>query len=146
MQDLLDDARIQANKLELHLQRHDLSALLREAVESSQGSGPRRPIVLEMLPSANMVPIVADAARITRVINTYLEQARRSSPTDQPVTVRLTVEDAIARVSVHDGGPAIPIEEQERIWERFHATTRRAGEQEPDPGFGLDCLSEPGVH
>ena len=136
--DLLDDARIQANKLELHLQRHDLSALLREAVESSQGSETRYPIVLEICHPQTWFPFSPMQSASRRVINTYLEQALGFSPTDQPVTVRLTVEDAIARVSVHDGGPALPEEEQGRIWERFHATTRRAGEQEPDPGFGLD--------
>ncbi|HEX6479892.1 MAG TPA: HAMP domain-containing sensor histidine kinase [Ktedonobacteraceae bacterium] len=138
IENLMDDMLIQANNFALHMQHSDLRALLRDAVARKQGSVPQHPIVLEITPSENMVPILADAARITRVINTYLEQALSFSPTDQPVTVRLKVEDTIVRVSVHDAGPAIPVEEQGRIWERFHAATRRAGEQELDAGFGLD--------
>jgi K+-sensing histidine kinase KdpD len=137
LEDLIDDARIQSNELELSLQRHDLRALLREAVESSQRSVPQHLIMLESLPSANGVPVLADAGRIRRVITTYLEQALRCSPPDQPVTVRLTEEQTTVRLSVHDAGPAIPVEEQERIWDRFHASLRMAAEQEPDEGFGL---------
>ena len=101
LEDLIDDTRIQAHKLALSLHRHDLRALLREAVESAQRSAPGHPIVLESLPSANGVPVLADAGRIRRVITTYLEQALRCSPPDQPVTVRLTGEQI-------DGSPLCP--------------------------------------
>ena len=46
----------------------------------------------------------------------------------------------MVRLSVHDAGPAIPVEEQEHLWERFHAPLRMAAAQEPDAGFGLGCI------
>jgi len=115
IKDLIDDARIQSNTLELHMQRWDLSALLREAVAKQQRSAPERTIVLDIVPAEKVIPIIADAERITQVINGYLANALSYAPADQPVTVRLTVEDAVARVSVHDEGPGIPLEEQGRI-------------------------------
>jgi len=137
IKDLIDDARIQSNTLELHMQRWDLIALLREAVAYQQRSAPERTIVLDIVPTEKVVPIVADADRITQVINGYLANALSYSPADQPVTVRLTVEDAVARVSVHDEGPGIPLEEQGRIWDRFYYAKRFADQHELDVSLGL---------
>jgi len=135
--ELIDDARIQANTLELHLNQCDLVALLREAVAYQQRAAPKRTIVLDVMPEEKVVPIIADAERITQVVNSYLANALSYAPADQPVTVQLTVEDAVARVSVHDEGPGIPLEEQGRIWERFYHAKEIAGHHEPDLSLGL---------
>jgi len=135
--DLLDDARLQSNTLQLYPTRWDLNALLREAVATQQRAAPGRTIVLESLPPERVVPVMADAERITQVITRYLTNALSSSPADQPVSVQLTVEGAVARVSVHDQGPDIPGEEQGHIWERFYHAKRTAVQQELDLSSGL---------
>jgi signal transduction histidine kinase len=135
--DLIDDARIQANTLELYLKRSDLVVLLREAVAHQQRLAPERTIVLDIPPAEYTVPIIADAERITQVINSYLMNALSYSSADQPVTVQLTVEDAVARVSVHDEGLGIPVEEQEHIWERFYYSKGIAVRHELGLSLGL---------
>jgi signal transduction histidine kinase len=137
IQDLLDVARLQSHTLQLHPTRWDLNALLREAVVTQQRAAPGRTIVLESLPPDRVVPVMADADRIAQVITRYLANALSSSPADQPVTVQMSVEGAVARVSVHDQGPAISGEEQERIWERFYHAKRTAVQQELDQSSGL---------
>jgi signal transduction histidine kinase len=135
--DLLDDARLQSNTLQLHPTRWDLNALLRAAVATRQRAAPGRTIVLESLPPERVVPVMADAERITQVITRYLTNALSSSPADQPVSVQLTAEGAVARVSVHAQGPDIPGEEQGHIWERFYHAKRTAVQQELDLNTGL---------
>jgi len=137
IKELIDDARIQANTLELHLKQCDLAALLRETVAHQQRLAPERTIVLDVIPIERVVPIMADAERITQVINNYLTNALNYAPADTPVIVQLTVEDARACVSVHDEGPGIPLEEQERIWERFYHAKEIAGHHELDLSLGL---------
>jgi len=134
---LMDDARIQSGTLELHTTRRDLSVLLREAVARQQRLAPERTIVLESMPPERVVPVMVDAERITQVITSYLANALSYSPADQPVTVQLRVEDAVARVSVHDHGPGIPGEEQGRIWGRFYFAREIAEQQELDLSLGL---------
>jgi len=134
---LMDDARIQSNTLELHTARSDLSELLREAVATQQRLAPERTIALECMPQGCVVPVIVDAERITQVITNYLANALSYSPADQPVTVRLTVEDAVARVSVHDQGPGIPGDEQGRIWGRFYFAKEIGEQQELDLCLGL---------
>lgn len=53
------------------------------------------------------------------------------------MTVQLTVGDKVVRVSVHDEGPGILLEEQERTWERFYYVTKITGLHAPAPGVGL---------
>jgi signal transduction histidine kinase len=137
IQALMDDARIQSNTLQLHPTRWDLNALLREAVVTQQRAAPGRTIVLESLPPEHVVPVMADAERITQVITRYLTNALSSSPSDQPVTVQLTVEGAVACVSVHDQGPGIPGEEQGHIWERLYRARGTAVQHELDLSLGL---------
>ena len=134
---LMDDARIQSDTLELHTTHRDLSVLLREAVAAQQRLAPGRTIILESMPPERVVPVNVDAERITQVINNYLANALSYSPADQPVTVQLTVEDAVARVSVHDQGPGIPGEEQGRIWGRFYFAREITEQHELDLSLGL---------
>jgi len=135
--DLIDDARIQTNQLALSLQPSDLLALLKEAVARQQQSAPESMIVLERMTTEDAVPILADAQRITQVLTTYLTNALRSAPGARPVTVELTVEDAVARVAVHDEGPGIPAEEQAHLWDRFYRGKGSAVQHKLDLSLGL---------
>ena len=62
---------------------------------------------------------------------------RQNAPADQPVTVQLAVEEVVARVSVHDEGPGIPVEEQGHIWGRHFYTRGITAQDELDLSFGL---------
>lgn len=137
IQDMIDDARIQTNQLELSLERCDLLVLLKEALAKQQQSRPERMIVLEILPREQAVPIMADAERIKQVVDTYVANALAYSPTERPVTVRLAVEETVARVSVQDEGPGISVEEQAHLWERFYRAKGSAVQHELDLSLGF---------
>jgi len=137
IQDLLDDAHIQSHTFQLHKTRWDLNELLRAAVATQQRAAPERTIVLESVPPEHVVPVLADAERIIRVISSYLANALSYSPADQPVTVQLTAAGAVARVSVHDQGPGISGEEQGHIWERLYRAKGTAVQHELDLSLGL---------
>jgi signal transduction histidine kinase len=135
--DLIDDAQIQTNRLSLHMNHYDLLTLLKEAISKLQQSVPKSTIVLNILPTEQRVPIFADAERITRVLNTYLVNALNNSPRGAPLTVQLVVADSQALVSVRDEGPGIPPDVQGRIWERFYRARGSAVQHELDLSLGL---------
>jgi len=137
IQQLINDARLQSNILEVHLQRCDLSLLLKEAVAMYKRLAPERTIVLENMAPEQVVPVMADPERITQVINAYLGNALSYAPADQPVTVQLTVEDALARVSIHDEGPALPAEVQGHIWGRYYYARGATAQDELDLSLGI---------
>jgi signal transduction histidine kinase len=137
IRDMMDDARIQAHTLTLHMKPHDLIQLVREAVTKRQQQAPERKIILDIKYTEETMPVVADADRIKQVIDIYLSNALDYSPADRPVTVQLTVERSVARVSVHDEGVGIPLEEQEHVWERFYRAKGITVQHELDLGLGL---------
>lgn len=137
LQNLIDDACIQANQLALYLHPCDLLALVRKVVVKQQQLTPERTIILEVRAQEQEISVLADAERITQVLNTYLTNALYTSSTELPVTVMVTVEEAVARVAVHDEGPGIPAEEQTHLWDRFYRAKGTAVQHELDLSFGL---------
>jgi signal transduction histidine kinase/CHASE3 domain sensor protein len=117
--DLLDVSRIQAGRLEMHLEPVDLAQLVRERVEEQQQLLKTRAIHLQPLPEQGLLVLV-DAERIGQVVTNYLTNALKYSPESAPVEVGVAVEEGQARVWMRDQGPGLLPEEQQRVWERFH--------------------------
>jgi signal transduction histidine kinase len=135
--DVIDDARIQTNTLPLSLHQEDLGTLLREVVARQQHAAPEHPIVLDVPPLEQGVPILADAGRIKYVLTTYLTNACTSSPPERPVAVQLRVEEARARVSVYNEGAGISREDLDHLWDRFYRSKGSAVQHGLDLSFGL---------
>jgi PAS domain S-box-containing protein len=119
VRDLLDISRIQAGKLDLQHEQNDLITIVNEAVADLQSAIPARTIHA-IVPTEETIPVLADAERISQVINNYLTNALKFSPEDYSVEVRLEKEGKMARISVRDSGPGLSLSEQERVWERFY--------------------------
>lgn len=117
--DLLDVARIRANRLELHPELCDLAAIVRESVEDQQYLVATRTIHCDIQAPGELL-VMADADRLRQVISNYLSNALKYSAARQPVMVSLRHDRATVRVQVHDNGPGLPLAEQQRIWERFY--------------------------
>ncbi|HVB20842.1 MAG TPA: PAS domain-containing sensor histidine kinase [Ktedonobacteraceae bacterium] len=132
--ELLDASRIQANKLEFHMEPCDLTLIVQEAVQNQQYENARRPITLE-LPSIQPLPIIADVDRIGQVVTNYLSNALKYSPPTTPIRVRVAVDGQTVHVSVSDEGPGLSEEEQEHIWERFYRV--KGIEVQSGSGVGL---------
>jgi PAS domain S-box-containing protein len=135
--ELLDVSRMEVQKFSLSLQRCDLVALVRQVVANQQQMMPTRRLELE-LPQRTEVPVMADADRIEQVINNYLSNAFKYSPPDRKVLVSMRIEGMMVRVSVHDQGPGLTPEQQQRVWERFYQVeTIRYADTFEGLGLGL---------
>jgi signal transduction histidine kinase len=134
--DLLDAARIQSDRLALYPTLCNLATIVQEVVEEHRWSAPERSIALG-LPTEEQVPILADADRIKQALTNYLTNALKYSPEDQPIKVRLQLEQRQARVLVVDHGPGLPAYEHERIWERFHRVQGIEARSGSGVGLGL---------
>ncbi len=117
--DLLDVARIRANRLELHPELCDLTAIVRETVEDQQYLATTRTIHCDIQVSGELL-VMADADRLHQVVSNYLSNALKYSEARQPVMVSLWHDRATVRVQVQDNGPGLPLAEQQRVWERFY--------------------------
>jgi two-component system sensor histidine kinase TctE len=84
------------------------------------------------------VMVRGDAARLTELINNLVDNAIRYTPPGGRVTVRVRTEPRVQLV-VSDDGPRIPVEQRERVFERFH---RLLGTQAEGSGLGLAIVRD----
>lgn len=89
-------------------------------------------ITLEGTPGLS-VDVAPDALRL--VVANLLQNAVKFSPSGGQVTVRMLRQGTQCLLAVSDTGPGIPLEERERIFDRFY---RECSSRSPDiPGVGL---------
>ncbi|HYL43079.1 MAG TPA: PAS domain S-box protein [Ktedonobacteraceae bacterium] len=134
VEELLEVSRLEMHRFELSLQRENLVTIVQETVANQQLAACTHQIELA-LPLDEEVPVMVDAGRIGQVLTNYLVNAFKYTPVDQVVCVRLEITGTVARVSVHDQGPGLTLEQQQRVWERFYQAT--PGDQAGDGGLGL---------
>ncbi|GHO83571.1 hypothetical protein KSZ_15770 [Dictyobacter formicarum] len=117
--DMLDVSRLAIDKLELTLQPSNLTSIVEETVEDLRYTEGNHPIYL-VLPEQRHLPVLIDCDRISQVVANYISNALKYSDPEVPVTVEVTVDDAEARVWVHDHGKGLTKDEQKHIWDRYY--------------------------
>ncbi|WP_326837643.1 HAMP domain-containing sensor histidine kinase [Amycolatopsis rhabdoformis] len=127
--ELLDLSRIDSGTLSLDLSRVDLEELLAEvaaeaeAMAAAAGRGVRFDV--SVTPAGAWVR--ADRERLYQVVVNLLENAARHGPAGGSVEVRAFVSAGETRIEVRDEGPGIPVEDRDRVFERFTRGERAGG-------------------
>ncbi len=131
--DLLDVNRIDSRRLELHLDRLDLCALVRLATQRLQTTTERHQ--LRVQESDAPLWIIGDAHRLEQVLDNLLSNAIKYSPAGGDVEIAVRAEGEEAVVTVRDHGIGIPETDRAVLFERFG----RAGNVAAHgiSGFGL---------
>jgi signal transduction histidine kinase len=128
--DMLDMASADAGKLELRLERIDLSRLLRDAVGRAVPTQDRHRVRLEI---RDVLFVKGDEMRLERVVTNLVHNALKYGGDFGTVTVRLDARGAYACVSVIDAGPGLSAEESRVVFERYRRGKRTTTQQ----GYGL---------
>jgi two-component system sensor histidine kinase TctE len=138
---LLSLARNEPGALDtVQLQPLDLNAFALEVGMDWVPHAIKRGIDLGFEGAEHPLMIAADRDRLRELINNLVDNAIRYSPPGGRATVRASdTGDGHARLAISDDGPSIPVEERQRIFERFH---RLLGTQEDGSGLGLAIVSE----
>ncbi len=137
--DLLDLARLEAGRVELHILAVDAGALVREQVDLLQQVAAERGVRLGLDVPDGLPAVAADRNRLGRVIDNLVLNALRQVGVGGRVLVSVDAFGRFVQVSVADDGPGISIEDQARIFDRFV----RLGQAGPDgSGLGLPIARE----
>lgn len=89
-----------------------------------------RSVVTDLGPDVPPVPM--DGLLVEQVLLNLLENALRHTPPGTPIEIVVRTAHDCVRIEVADRGPGIPPATIERIFEKFHTTTRAGGS-----GLGL---------
>ncbi|PZR74177.1 MAG: hypothetical protein DLM73_08690 [Chthoniobacterales bacterium] len=122
IQDLLDVERIAAGKLTLHIEQHDVSEIIKQAVEQLQGVAVSQGVTLEVEPEGVCGYVVCDRSRVMQVLSNLIGNALKFTPAKGRICVscqRSGPEGEKVQISVSDNGEGIAPEKIKTIFERF---------------------------
>lgn len=133
---ILDIEKATAGTLELELARMDLGDLVKDVVEANAGLAEEFKVTFE-LGEKVVAPVVADGERISQVVANLLSNAAKFSPAGGTVRISVGAADGLARVRVADEGPGIPMEFQERLFDKFAQADSSDTRRTAGSGLGL---------
>ena len=136
--DMLDLAKIEAGKLEWHMERVSTSEVAREAATALGQLFRDKSVKLEAHLLDGVSTIIADRDRLFQVVVNLLSNAVKFSPRGVGL-VTLTVENDAdgVRLSVADNGPGIAPSDREAIFERFRQVGDTLTAKPEGSGLGL---------
>ena len=116
----------------------DFNKLTLEATTEWVAHAYKKNIDLGFDSAGREVMVRGDATRLTELINNLVDNAIRYTPPGGRVTVHVRAEPR-PQLVVSDDGPRIPVEERERVFERFH---RLLGTHAEGSGLGLAIVRD----
>ena len=122
IEDLLDVERIAVGKLTLHIEQHDVSEIIKEAVEKFKRTAASKGITLEAAPQDVFGYVVCDRSRVMQVLSNLIGNAIKFTPAKGKICVSCQgtgSEGEEVQISISDTGEGIAPEKIKTIFERF---------------------------
>ena len=121
----------------------DIAALLHSVIENFRTSAAAKKIELQFKNSNEPVEVYADRDKLRQVITNVLKNAVRYTPEDGVIQVELSRQlSGTAMCSIEDSGGGIPVEEREKVFERFYRIQQDRNRSSGGSGLGLAIVHE----
>jgi signal transduction histidine kinase len=127
--DLLAVSRIEAGAVQLDIQPVHPDRLAFEAGQASATSSVLR------VETNGVERVWCDADRMVRVVANLLDNARKYSPTGEPILLEFEDDGEVVTIRVRDRGPGVAGADRERIFERYRRLS--SGSRQTGTGLGL---------
>jgi PAS domain S-box-containing protein len=135
--DLIDLARIEANKMELAIEAVNLKNVISDSLNMVQSMAQHKGIrIILVRCEATDITLQADYKRLRQSLINLLTNAIKYNKPDGTIHMRCAVDAERVRMEVSDTGPGIPLEKQDRIFTAFDRLGEERGEVE-GTGIGL---------
>jgi len=136
---ILDLSRMEAKMMDYHREKSDLLPVIQKCLLKLAPIALRKKIDLELKPPPELPKAKMDSERIAQLMENLIGNALKFSSAGGKVALRVTVQNGEQKwltVAVADTGCGIPIENLERIFDKFERIDR-GKETERGTGLGL---------
>ena len=130
-------ARIEAGSDAWQHERVHVGELITNVLERAAGTTAGREIEVQVTP--NDLAFNADSRAMGEVLYNLIDNAVKYSPRGTTIRIAAMPMSGGTRIVVEDEGPGIPVEERDRIFEKFYRGERSGG------GFGLGLAIVRGI-
>ena len=155
--DLLDLAKIEAGRMELHVTAVSMADTVEGLVNLMRPQAEKRRVELVTKVRPNIPKVMTDAGRLQQVLFNFLSNAIKFTPDGGLVTVTAEADEdepdgdgsapaadvpRRVRISVRDTGPGIPAKDLERIFDKFTQLDPGVTKEHGGTGLGLTISRE----
>jgi signal transduction histidine kinase len=134
--DLLDIAKVESGKMQLHIEPVDLRMSIANTVASTQALFVRKHQEVEVETPDEPMITHGDSGRIEQILLNLLSNANKFSPDGDRITIRGDAEETMWKIEVADHGIGISPNDQQRIFDEFEQVQTK-GTQIAGTGLGL---------
>jgi len=134
---LLRTARLEAEQVGLEADDVNVQELISEVLAARNYSGDDSRV--RAIADDPALTVRVDRALLAMILTQYIDNALKYSTPKTPIELATRTSHAEAVLSVHNFGPIIPIEERERIFDRFYRSPDLK-DSIPGTGIGLSVV------
>jgi signal transduction histidine kinase len=142
---LLDFSRIEAGRVEAYYQLTDVAALTADLVSTFRPVIERAglDLVVDVAPLPQEMPVYVDRDMWEKVVLNLVSNAfNHTFEGEIAISVRATPDRQHVELQVRDTGVGIPVQEQARIFDRFHQVQGARSRSQEGTGIGLALVQE----
>ncbi|HEX7010050.1 MAG TPA: HAMP domain-containing sensor histidine kinase [Phycisphaeraceae bacterium] len=147
--DLLDLAKIEAGRMDVHLGAISVSDTCEGLINLIRPLAQKRQITLRLKVEPSLPIVHSDAGKLQQILFNFLSNAVKFTPAGGVVTLGATLMPPEkpngtprVRLSVSDTGPGIAAEDHERIFEKFTQLDPSVTKEHGGTGLGLTISRE----
>jgi PAS domain S-box-containing protein len=140
--DILDLSKIEAGKLELHIETCSLVDVCQASLQLTRGMAQQKRQVIRFSMSSSTIQLYADPRRLKQMLVNLLSNAVKFTPAggELGMVVEGVEKERVVRVSVWDKGIGIPPEDLERLFQPFVQLDSSLSRQYSGTGLGLSLV------
>lgn len=141
--DLLDLAKIEAGKLDLHISEFSIAELCGDLIDFVRPLADKRNQKLEARLGDDLPRCRSDSGKIKQILYNLLSNAVKFTPTGGAISLAVDRDgDRRIRLNVRDTGPGIAESQREAIFEKFHQLDSSQTREHAGTGLGLAITRE----
>jgi len=140
---LLDFRKMEVQEIKLYTSEGDIVAFIKELTTSFSDLSEKKQIHLDFHSSIKELNMLYDPDKIEKIIFNLLSNAFKFTPEQGNISVDVQLQQgSVLAIMVKDNGIGIPLEQQERIFERFFQHDIPGSMVNQGSGIGLSITRE----
>lgn len=136
--DILDMEKLASGNMVINIERFDLIAVTRQAMEANAGYAQAFNVRYRLSGHPEQAWVMGDSVRVMQVFANLLSNAAKFSPSGEEVQIRITENQGTYKVEVEDKGPGIPVAFRDQIFKKFAQADGTNTRQQGGTGLGLN--------
>jgi signal transduction histidine kinase len=141
--DLLNLAKAEAGKIELHIEKISIPQLCKAAVGSFSALTKRKKIKVKLTVDDNIPILSTDAGKVQQILYNFLSNSVKFTSENGRIEIRAGMQgEQMVRIAVTDTGCGIAEADKEKIFEKFRQVDGSLIRQTAGSGLGLAISRE----